>query len=84
MQVVYPSLVYTFKLSLVPRDVSSYFQKMVKETVEYREKNNVERNDFMQLMIQLKNKTLSIAEEEDLKNLEKQTDNLKSNAPFGE
>jgi cytochrome P450 family 6 len=84
LQVVYPSLVYTFKLSLVPRDVSSYFQRMVKETVEYRENNNVERNDFMQLMIQLKNKTLSTAEEEDLKSLEKQTDGLKSNAPFGE
>jgi cytochrome P450 family 6 len=84
MQVVYPSLVYTFKLSLVPRDVSSYFQKMVRETVEYREKNNVERNDFMQLMIQLKNKTLSIAEEEDMKALEKQTDNLKGSTPFGE
>lgn len=84
MQVVYPSLVYTFKLSLVPRDVSSYFQRMVKETVEYREKNNVERNDFMQLMIQLKNKTLSIAEEEDMQYLEKQTDKLKSNTPFGE
>jgi cytochrome P450 family 6 len=84
LQIVYPSLVYTFKLSLVPRDVSNYFQRMVRETVEYRESNNVERSDFMQLMIQLKNKTLSIAEEEDLKSLEKQTHGLKSNAPFGE
>ncbi|PNF15722.1 Cytochrome P450 6k1 [Cryptotermes secundus] len=82
MQVVFPSLVYTFKLSLVPREVSNYFQRMVRETVEYREKHNVERNDFMQLMIQLKNKTLSIAEEEDLNYLEKQTDKLKSNVPF--
>jgi cytochrome P450 family 6 len=29
---------------------------MVQETVEYREKNDMKRNDFMQLLIQLKNK----------------------------
>ena len=28
----------------------------VQETVEYREKNNVRRNDFLQLLIELKNK----------------------------
>ncbi|XP_069672362.1 probable cytochrome P450 6a13 [Periplaneta americana] len=37
-------------------EVSKYFRKMVSETVEYREKNNVVRNDFMHLLIQLKNK----------------------------
>jgi cytochrome P450 family 6 len=55
---------------------------MVKETVEYREINNVKRNDFMQLMIQLKNKTLGIAENEDMDFLGKETDELKSNKPF--
>lgn len=29
---------------------------VVKDTVEYREKNNVSRKDFMQLLLQLKNK----------------------------
>lgn len=29
---------------------------MVSDTIEYREKNNVKRNDFMDLLIQLKNK----------------------------
>jgi cytochrome P450 family 6 len=82
LQLLYPSLVSTLKLSVIPKDVSNYFGKMVKETVEYREKNKVERNDFMQLMIQLKNKTLDIAEEEDLKFLGKETE-LKNNAPFG-
>jgi len=65
-----------------PKDVSKYFMKMVRDTVEYREKNDVKRNDFMQLLIQMKNKTLRLAEEEDIKvgNLE---DDLKNNAPFG-
>ncbi|XP_049831017.1 cytochrome P450 6k1-like [Schistocerca gregaria] len=35
--------------------ISEYFRGMVRETVKYREENNITRNDFMQLMIQLKN-----------------------------
>ncbi|XP_049814672.1 probable cytochrome P450 6a13 isoform X2 [Schistocerca nitens] len=37
-------------------EVSQFFRNMVRETVEYREKNNVTRNDFMHLLIQLKNR----------------------------
>ncbi|XP_052870411.1 cytochrome P450 6A1-like [Anopheles cruzii] len=36
-------------------DVSEFFFKVVRETIEYREKNNVQRNDFMNLLMQLKN-----------------------------
>lgn len=36
-------------------DVSSFFSKVVKDTIEYREKNNVVRNDFMDLLLKLKN-----------------------------
>jgi len=67
-----------------PKDVSKYFMKMVRDTVEYREKNDVKRNDFMKLLIQMKNNTLAVAEEEDivkLSNLQEQ--DLKNNVPFG-
>jgi hypothetical protein len=36
-------------------EVSKYFRNMVQDTVNYREKNNIKRNDFMQLLIQIKN-----------------------------
>ncbi|XP_066994046.2 probable cytochrome P450 6a14 [Anabrus simplex] len=39
-----------------PKAVSDFFINAVREMVDYREKNNVKRNDFMQLLIQLKNK----------------------------
>ncbi|XP_069702398.1 probable cytochrome P450 6a14 [Periplaneta americana] len=81
LTIVFPSIIRFLRLSLVPKDVGKYFINMVKDTVEYREKNDVKRNDFMQLLIQLKNKTLGVAEEEDIKyNLE--DDDLKSNTPF--
>ena len=53
-----PVVLDTLKLSPIDSDVSKYFRNMVQETVEYREKNNVKRNDFLQLLIQLKNKGL--------------------------
>ncbi|XP_058820810.1 cytochrome P450 6a2-like [Topomyia yanbarensis] len=37
------------------KDVSDFFMKAVRDTVEHREKNKVVRNDFMDLLIKLKN-----------------------------
>jgi cytochrome P450 family 6 len=58
-----PVVLDTLKLSPFDSDVSKYFRNMVQETVEYREKNNLKRNDFLQLLIQLKNKGLLDDEE---------------------
>jgi cytochrome P450 family 6 len=53
-----PVILDIMKLSNIDSEVSKYFRNMVQETVEYREKNNVKRNDFLQLLINLKNKGL--------------------------
>ncbi|XP_023705443.1 probable cytochrome P450 6a14 [Cryptotermes secundus] len=53
---VAPIVLDKLKLSTFDSDVTKYFRKMVEETVEYREMNKVKRNDFMQLLIQLKQK----------------------------
>jgi cytochrome P450 family 6 len=53
---IQPTVAAVLKIPFVPQDVTHYFKKMVEETVEYRENNNVTRNDFIQLLIQLKNK----------------------------
>ncbi|XP_060535692.1 cytochrome P450 6a9-like [Cylas formicarius] len=39
-----------------PADATNFFMDVVKKTVAYREKNNVRRNDFVDLLLQLKNK----------------------------
>jgi len=51
-----PSLLSVLKLRLLDPSISKYFRNMVQETVNYRERNNITRNDFMQLLIQIKNK----------------------------
>ncbi|XP_044761156.1 probable cytochrome P450 6a14 [Coccinella septempunctata] len=51
-----PEVASVFNLTIIPKDVSSFFMNVVRDTVDYREKNNVTRKDFMHLLIQLKNK----------------------------
>uniref|UniRef100_U5EZ76 Putative cytochrome n=1 Tax=Corethrella appendiculata TaxID=1370023 RepID=U5EZ76_9DIPT len=44
------------RLKQFPEDVADYFSHIIEDTVVYREKNNVTRLDFLNLLIQLKNK----------------------------
>jgi cytochrome P450 family 6 len=56
VRTVLPSVVGVLKLRALDHNVSKYFQKMVQETVDYRETNSITRKDFMQLLIEIKNK----------------------------
>ncbi|XP_061401508.1 probable cytochrome P450 6a21 [Musca vetustissima] len=66
----FPEVAAKLGLKLFTQDVIDFFMRIVRETAEYREQNNVRRNDFMDMLIDLKNKKLIPAEHgEDLKNL---------------
>ncbi|KAL1376788.1 hypothetical protein pipiens_004299 [Culex pipiens pipiens] len=43
------------RTKLLNDDVASFFYKLVADTIAYREANSIERNDFMSLLIALKN-----------------------------
>jgi cytochrome P450 family 6 len=43
------------KLKELDPEISKYFRSMVEDTVSFRERNNVNHSDFMQLLIQIKN-----------------------------
>jgi len=51
-----PNLMGLLKVTPIDPKIARYFQSMVEDTVNYRERNNVTRNDFLQLLIQIKNK----------------------------
>ena len=51
-----PSILSVLRLAPIDPKVSKYFRSMFEDTVNYRERSNITRNDFMQLLIQIKNK----------------------------
>ena len=63
---LFPKVLSVLRLGPIDPKVSKYFRNMVEDTVNYRERSNVTRNDFMQLLIQIKNKVNLDDENEDL------------------
>ncbi|RZC38627.1 cytochrome P450 CYP6BK17, partial [Asbolus verrucosus] len=51
----FPKIGHLFRIRQVSSEVSDFFRKIVEETIEYREKNNFARPDFLQLLMDLKN-----------------------------
>ena len=49
-------LLSMLKVSPIDPKISKYFRNMVEETMNYRERNKITLNDFMYLLIQIKNK----------------------------
>lgn len=47
-----------FKLGFTRRETTEFVQNMVRDTMEFREKQNVVRSDFFQLMLDVKRKNL--------------------------
>lgn len=52
----YPRLAHWLRLKAFPTFVTRYFRRVIEETVQYREDNNIKLNDFMNLMIDIKNR----------------------------
>lgn len=54
-QTVCPSLLKLLRMKAMDQDVEDFFIDSVMQTLLYREKNNVTRPDFFQLLVQLRN-----------------------------
>ncbi|KAJ8944236.1 hypothetical protein NQ314_009513, partial [Rhamnusium bicolor] len=52
----FPNLARALGVPSVSKEISDFYTKVVEETVAYREQNNYSRNDFLQLLIDMKNK----------------------------
>ncbi|KAF2894458.1 hypothetical protein ILUMI_11720, partial [Ignelater luminosus] len=51
----FPSLAKRLRLVILPKEATKFFMRIIKETIGYRERNNVVRKDFMQLLIDIRN-----------------------------
>lgn len=52
--ITYPDFARKLGIKTIREDVTEFFMKIVKDVVEYREKNNIKRNDFMDLLLKMK------------------------------
>lgn len=53
----YPDLARKWHIRAEWKDVTDFFLEAVRRTVNYRKENNIQRNDFMDLLIQINNNT---------------------------
>lgn len=51
----FPKFSRKLGMRILPEDVHQFFMKTITETVEYREKHNIQCNDFLNILIELKN-----------------------------
>lgn len=52
---LFPKLMPIINLKSVSQDVEDFFMSMTRQSLDHREKNNVTRKDFFQLMVQIRN-----------------------------
>lgn len=71
-----PQIFNLFSIPYTEKDITNFFLKTFKETVEYREANNIERKDFLNLLMQLMRN--GYVEVDDNSNIS----NVASNYPF--
>nr|AFU86482.1 cytochrome P450 CYP6AY3v2 [Laodelphax striatellus] len=54
IRVFFPELFHILRLRTFPEEIQTFFQTVIRDTIENREKNSIQRNDFIQLLMQLK------------------------------
>lgn len=55
VRVFFPKLFKALKLRTFPAEVQQFFMGIVKQTIDFRNTNGVRRNDFIQLLLEIKN-----------------------------
>lgn len=53
-RVFFPSLLSLLRLRTVSKEITDFFVSVVQDVIRFREKNGEVRNDFMQLLMQLR------------------------------
>ncbi|XP_017069429.1 probable cytochrome P450 6a21 [Drosophila eugracilis] len=58
----FPNLARRLHMKMTAEHIEKFFMRIVRETVAFREQNNIRRNDFMDQLIDLKNNPLMMSE----------------------
>ncbi|EDW74918.2 uncharacterized protein Dwil_GK19088 [Drosophila willistoni] len=50
----YPSIGRKLHIKVAPKFASDFYTRVVKESIDYRDKNNVKRNDFLNILMEMR------------------------------
>lgn len=64
---IMPFIMKIYSPNFVSSKITEFLKNLVKDTVEYREKNNIKRNDFLDLLIKIR-QNKSLADDEKVTN----------------
>lgn len=53
LSVCFPSIGRNLQLKFIPDDVKNYFINLVKDSIDYRKKNGIKKDDFLQILMNL-------------------------------
>lgn len=53
---IFPFTMKIFKLQMVSQEICDFFSNLMYQAIRYREKNNVQRDDYLAYLISLRNK----------------------------
>ncbi|XP_017468128.1 PREDICTED: probable cytochrome P450 6a21 [Rhagoletis zephyria] len=59
----FPNVARFLGIKTIPDHISKFYMGIVRENIEYREKNGIRRNDFFDMLLDLKNKKLLKSED---------------------
>ncbi|XP_015177305.1 PREDICTED: cytochrome P450 9e2-like [Polistes dominula] len=59
----FPRITSLFNLKLIPEYIAKFFEKVVKDVIDTRDKHNIVRNDMIQLMMEARNKKAEMGQE---------------------
>lgn len=50
---IFPNLAKKLRMSVTPKFINDFFMRVIKQTYDYRQNNEVNRNDFFALLMQI-------------------------------
>lgn len=59
----FPNLAKLLHVKMIPDHITDFYMRIVRENIEYREKNNIRRNDFFDMLLDLMNNKLMKSED---------------------
>lgn len=78
---MYPWVYKTFKLRQYSQEMTDFFTRVIRETMQYRKENNIVRNDFLHYLMEMRHtKGADLKDLEEMKGVNNYNTSVDNNA----